>query len=145
MLDRRMKQRGDTIIEVLLAMVVIGMTLSIGFSIANNALQTGRLAAERSEALKLAETQLEILKASLASDTQPKNFDSSAPYCLLVIDTKTPIANCNGVNGSFYNLRMDYKPASGSNPSSYKSSVTWEPPNSTAPAVVEVLYRAYDE
>lgn len=55
-------QRGDTIVEVMLAMAVIGMVLGVAYGIANRSVTIGRSAQERSEALKIAESQLELIK-----------------------------------------------------------------------------------
>lgn len=60
------KQRGDTIVEVLLAMAVIGMVLGVAYGIANRSVAIGRSAQERSEALKFAESQLELIKVYIA-------------------------------------------------------------------------------
>ena len=69
-------QRGDTIIEVLLAMAVLGMVLGTSFGIVNRSLATGRDAQERSEATKFAESQLEKLKTA-SSDPENKFFDEA--------------------------------------------------------------------
>lgn len=57
------QQRGDTIVEVLLAMAVVGVVLGSSFGIANRSLNIGRSAQERTMALKIAESQLELMKA----------------------------------------------------------------------------------
>lgn len=68
------KQRGDTIIEVLLALSVIGLVLGSSYAISNRSLQIGREAQERTEALKQVETQLERLRAVSATvDTTGTN------------------------------------------------------------------------
>ncbi len=89
------KQRGDTIIEVLLAMAVLGMVLGTSFGIVNRSLATGRDAQERSEATKLAESQLEKLKTA-SSDPNNKFFDDSVMaeskiYC--ITDTLAVVTN----------------------------------------------------
>lgn len=61
------QQRGDTIVEVLLAMAVVGMVLGVAFGIANRSVAVGRSAQERSEALKYAETQVELIKEYVAN------------------------------------------------------------------------------
>ncbi len=68
---RRMSQRGDTIIEVLLAMSVIGLVLGAAFGIANRSVAIGQDAQERTEALKVAESQLEQLRALSTLTTNP--------------------------------------------------------------------------
>lgn len=55
-------QAGDTIIEVLIALAVLGSIITGGYAIATRSLNGVRIAQERGEALKIAETQAEIIK-----------------------------------------------------------------------------------
>lgn len=55
-------QRGDTLIEVLTCLVMLGFVLGVTYRIAVKAQQTIRSAHERVEALKVGEGQLEQLK-----------------------------------------------------------------------------------
>jgi type II secretory pathway pseudopilin PulG len=83
-------QHGDTIVEVLIATAVIGMVMTVSFATAQRSLQVGRRAQERTEALKVAESQVEILK-SLAPRATPNIFTASSPFCVTAttIDTVT--------------------------------------------------------
>lgn len=65
---RRLSQRGDTIVEVLIAIAVVASVLAITYSIMNRNLQVMRDNQERTEAVKLAQGQIESLKA-LWADT----------------------------------------------------------------------------
>jgi len=56
------KHSGDTIIEVLICIAIVGMVIATAYALANRALRQGVFAAERVEALKLAEAQIENLK-----------------------------------------------------------------------------------
>jgi Tfp pilus assembly protein PilV len=78
-MKRILNQAGDTIIEVLFAVVVLGLAITTGYGMASLSLKQGRQAQERSEALKLAESQLEHLKA-LASVNKTPTTDQ--PFCL---------------------------------------------------------------
>lgn len=60
---RRLNQRGDTIVEVLIAIAIVGAVLTIAYSIMNRNLQTMRDNQERTEASKIAQEQVETLKA----------------------------------------------------------------------------------
>jgi prepilin-type N-terminal cleavage/methylation domain-containing protein len=58
-------QRGDTIVEVMIALAVLGSVMVGGYSIATRSINSVRVSQERGEALKLAEGQLEQLRARL--------------------------------------------------------------------------------
>lgn len=77
------KQAGDTIIEVLLAMTVIGMVLGASFGIANRSTNLGQDAQERTEALKLAESQIELFKVAYNQNSEIKNKNELQPFCLI--------------------------------------------------------------
>ena len=59
--------RGDTIVEVLLAMGILAAVLGGGYVTANRAQLANQAAQERSEALKVVESQVEGLKSFIAS------------------------------------------------------------------------------
>ncbi len=58
-------QAGDTIIEVLIALAVLGAIIGGGYAIATRSLNGVQIANERSEATKLAEGQLEAMKSAM--------------------------------------------------------------------------------
>jgi len=55
------KQNGDTLIEVMIALAIIGSVIAISYATASRALRTGRAAQERTEAVKFVESQVESL------------------------------------------------------------------------------------
>jgi prepilin-type N-terminal cleavage/methylation domain-containing protein len=63
LLRLRTSQRGDTIIEVLISITVIALVMGMAYGTAGRALATTRSSQERLEALKLAEGQIERIKA----------------------------------------------------------------------------------
>jgi prepilin-type N-terminal cleavage/methylation domain-containing protein len=56
------KQRGDTLVEVLICIAIVGAVIAGAYSLASRSLQEGVSAAEHSDAVKLAEGQIEALK-----------------------------------------------------------------------------------
>lgn len=68
--------RGDTIVEVLLAMAIAGFAIGISYATANRSLQQGITAGEHNEALNIIENQLSDLKLRFLT-TNAANFDSS--------------------------------------------------------------------
>jgi prepilin-type N-terminal cleavage/methylation domain-containing protein len=75
------RERGDTIVEVLIAIAVISLVLGGAYVTTNRSLQATRAAQERSIALKLAESQLERIKGLAASDP-PALFGAPSPFCI---------------------------------------------------------------
>lgn len=61
--SRRLHQNGDTIVEVLIAIVVVSAVLTGAFSIANLSLKSIRMAQERGEAQKIAQRSVEQLNS----------------------------------------------------------------------------------
>jgi Tfp pilus assembly protein PilV len=61
-MKKRLNSRGDTIVEILLSISVLSMVLVIAYGLANRSQQTNMAARERSEAQKLSEKQLELLR-----------------------------------------------------------------------------------
>ena len=59
----KLTQGGDTIVEVLIAMAVISSVLGGAYASANRNSKSAQQSQEHSRALKVAETQLELLKA----------------------------------------------------------------------------------
>jgi prepilin-type N-terminal cleavage/methylation domain-containing protein len=63
----RLSQRGDTLVEVLLAITIVSMVLGGAFALTRQSATTTQRAQERSEAINLAQQQTELLKAGLAA------------------------------------------------------------------------------
>ncbi len=55
-------QRGDTIMEVMICITILGFVLAAAFTLANRNQTSARQSQERSEALQIANSQLELLK-----------------------------------------------------------------------------------
>lgn len=68
-----LKQTGDTIVEVLIAIAVVSGVLGATYSIMNKNMLLVRDNQERTEASKLAQSQLEVLKNTW-DHTNPKDF-----------------------------------------------------------------------
>jgi prepilin-type N-terminal cleavage/methylation domain-containing protein len=81
----RNSQAGDTIIEVLIATAIVGLAIALAYGVANRSIRAARQAQERVEAVKIAETQLESMKA-IASNEDPaddsKVFDDNRLFCI---------------------------------------------------------------
>jgi prepilin-type N-terminal cleavage/methylation domain-containing protein len=122
-------QRGDTIIEVMLALAVIGMILAAAFGIANRSILIGQDAQERSEALKLAESQVEVLKVRMKEATFS---DVPSIFCYLPDGSMAEAVEnaCSGFDGNggrsggFYSVNIT-KPETATG--TYEVTVSWSP------------------
>jgi Tfp pilus assembly protein PilV len=65
----KLDQIGDTIIEVLIALLIIGTVLGGAFEISALSLRTQLASSHRSQALQIAQTQLEALKSQVATNS----------------------------------------------------------------------------
>jgi type II secretory pathway pseudopilin PulG len=91
LLPRLTNSKGDTIVEVLIAIVVVSLVMAGAYVLSNNSAKAIRTAQERGEALKLAESQAEQIKIAVDAGTVlPASFcfegglqqPSTNPLCI---------------------------------------------------------------
>ena len=70
---KKLNQRGDTIVEVLLAVGIVGLIIAGAYVTANRSTNAERDAQEHSQALTLAQTQIESLHAQSSSNLPSLN------------------------------------------------------------------------
>jgi prepilin-type N-terminal cleavage/methylation domain-containing protein len=76
-------ERGDTLVEVLVAIVIVASVIGGAYVVSNKSLQATRSAQERQNALKLSESQIEQLKSQIAADpTQIFGVGKPTKFCL---------------------------------------------------------------
>ena len=135
----RLSQRGDTIVEVMIAAVVLTLIIGAAYSIASRSLKAGRQAQERSEALKIAEGQAETIKAKAASGSDPGIF-TAANFCFDTSGTRTDTA-C-----TFSQL---YRVSINSTPSDltrqFNVSVEWDSIGGLGKEQIVINYRVLNE
>lgn len=156
-----LQQVGDTIVEVLIVIVVMGVVVSAGYGIAVRSLQSTQLAQEKSYALKIAEGQLESLKA--ASSTNPAILARTDGFCLnetLAVQTITapsPTPTLEAENfASYPNCKKDPNDPANSCASycyyyglkkvgdnAFTASVRWNGPRSNRQQI-QLSYRLYE-
>lgn len=72
--------RGDTIVEVLIAIAIISLVLAGAYVSANRSAKATRTAQEHGEALKAAESQVELIK--VAARTGAPDIFSAGDFCI---------------------------------------------------------------
>lgn len=86
MIGFRRHQRGDTILEVMMCVAVIGFVLTAAFALTSKNTTSQLKAQERAEALKVAETQLELFKSYVDINKLP---DANMYFCAKADTTTT--------------------------------------------------------
>lgn len=152
----RLNRRGDTLIEVMIVLAVLGLALSISYATANRALLNTRQAQETADATRLAETQIERLRAvSPYAFTLPDTNiygRGASSFCLALISGNVRVfasshTNCSSLNRSgvnsadgFYNIEVVEKPAKLND---FTISVTWPNVRGDGNDNVTMSYRIY--
>ncbi len=118
---KRLNMRGDTIIEVMIVLAVLGLAISISYSTANRSLLNTRQAQENSEATKVLQSQIEGIRILGANGpTDPADpllnpYTHGVPFCIkggatpVLAEVSDPFCNDNSGN---YDLRIYYCPGS---------------------------------
>jgi len=146
------QRRGDTIVEVLISLAIIGVVLGAAYTVNTRSFRTGQTAQERIEALKLAEGQIERIKYQADND---ENFVTSYKvatpsesnwFCFDASNVKQSDAlvnpSCSGGANGIFTYGISYDP--GSNPGAddqFVVTVYWEKLGGGPRQVVELRYR----
>lgn len=78
---KQLNQSGDTIVEVMIAVAVVGFVLAGAFVSANRSTKAVLKSQERAEALKFSESQLESIRAA-AIRKDPVIFGAVGDFCI---------------------------------------------------------------
>ncbi len=108
-------ERGDTIIEVLIAIGIVSLVLTSAYALTNRNVLANQETQEQAYAQKLVEQQVEILRAADAKPTTPGCFSAPNSY------VATTNAACHITNGgAIYAIVI-----SGSVSTDYKIKASW--------------------
>ena len=123
-LDRQ--SRGDTIVEVMIALTILSFALTTSYSTVNRSMQSARNSQEHSEALQYLNSQVELARADA---TDANLYNQLTTFCMDATATPVVLSNpacTNGVEG-FYKLSTTYvaTPSFGHNQDIFTFSVTW--------------------
>jgi type II secretory pathway pseudopilin PulG len=148
---RKLSQAGDTIVEVLIAIAVAGAVLGGAYSLINSNVKSNQLAQERSNAVKIAESQLEQLRSYVGSTSLPsgsfcfkendgsfQRIPSSIPSTR---DNDYPV-ECRYDEGSAQNRYLTGIVTDSSDPNTFTVYVDWDAPTGTR-AQASIAYKVY--
>jgi len=77
---KKLDARGDTIVEVMIVLAILGFAIGLAYATANKSLLATRAAEESSEATVLIQTQAERIRAF--GGTYPAQVFSTTDYCI---------------------------------------------------------------
>jgi|GEM_PF-2078650 len=107
--------RGDTIVEVMICLVVLSMVMATVYAIGGRSSRAGVEARQRTEALSLAQSQVELLINAKNSDPAfAASYQVDQSYCIKSDGTKDSAAQantdklCHSYDGTGYNVGITY-------------------------------------
>ena len=105
-------QTGDTIVEVIIAVLVVSTVIAGAFAVTNRSTRAVRDSEEHAQALQLLQGQVELLRHAAADRTSLPN-SLSVPFCLTVSSYYQPAdTDPNCLLNSLYRLSITSPTAS---------------------------------
>ncbi|MDB5185917.1 MAG: hypothetical protein JWL85_440 [Candidatus Saccharibacteria bacterium] len=136
---KALRQRGDTIVEVLIAIAVISLILGGAYASSRKSLQTTRSSQERGEVTKYVEQQVELLKSAVKNPSS-NVFTMPGSFCLdsnlIAQGASNAICRKSGP-GSGYALSITR------NASTFTVTGTWDKIDGSGSNQVQIVYRTY--
>ncbi len=120
---RNMGQRGDTIVEVLIAVGIASLVLTSAFAITNRNSKAAQDIQEHSMAQKLLETQTERLRAASAANTLTTPFPEFCFNEMAIVAASNPVCTISTGGGAEYRQSIRLKAGK---TDTYELSVTWQ-------------------
>lgn len=148
-------QVGDTLVEVLLCLAIVGLVLGAGYASSSRSMAGIRTAQERSEALKIAEGQLESLRggtftslptgifcireAAQVTDAEVQAAVSSIPTDPSADTYAGYHSDCRKGSGVQYHLAI-FGSSAGVDQMQYQVAVRWDSLSGSVKNQVELYY-----
>lgn len=129
------RELGDTIVEVIVAIAILGLSIGGAYALANRAFHTAQNTDERVEALALAQGQAEFLRDLGLKDQiniLPAQFLAGDAFCFKDDDGNAVAADdeyCDnyGPSDSIYDVSINYCGTAGcSPPNVFNIKVNWD-------------------
>ncbi|MBI4033493.1 prepilin-type N-terminal cleavage/methylation domain-containing protein [Candidatus Saccharibacteria bacterium] len=107
------KYRGDTIVEVLAAIAVLGLALGAAYALSNRAFNTSVNTNDRVVALALAQGQVEFLrneglKGATATQDLINRYPPGQKFCFRDTDGQTFFTSSSSCKSGIYNISIAY-------------------------------------
>jgi Tfp pilus assembly protein PilV len=119
-------ERGDTIVEVMISLIVISSVIVGAFVLSRLSSRNIRGSEEHSQALQMLQGQVEMLRAYAASDQASANpLPQNGTFCMQTDGSPGAAANCQNLN-TYYTLTIQQsKPPVNGLAATYTFTVQW--------------------
>lgn len=112
MLKRKLTQRGDTLVEVLIAIAILSFVLASSYAVTSRAIRLGQSARERAQGVAFVSQQAEIIQSYASRDWDSFiNEVDAVPGVTghFELDTWEPAPGELTIPASFQNAAADYR------------------------------------
>lgn len=142
-------QRGDTIVEVLISILVITSVLGGAFVMTNRSLQNTRTSQERVNAIKLTESQVELIKDVVANNPNAI-FGAGVPATYCINSSGTVLISTNAAckvdqTGTATTKEPAFNLSITRSGNTFTVNNTWSNIRGGGTNSVQMKYRAYDQ
>ena len=147
----KLTNRGDTIVEVMIVLAVLGLAIGISYATANRSLLNARQAQENSAATGIAQSQVEALR-SLSADPFQEIFILGEPFCTVHTNDAEHPYNILPVGGGScaltygggvsYKISITRSDAVG-DPDTFTVQITWPDVSGQGDDTVTQVYRVH--
>ncbi|HEY5667865.1 MAG TPA: hypothetical protein VIR03_01745 [Candidatus Saccharimonadales bacterium] len=146
---RRLGEAGDTLVEVLMAIAVLGLALAGAFVTTNHSLLATRGSQERENGMKLVESQLEQVK-NLASTNANAVFGAGVPASFCVNSSGAVVSSANAsctvdASGVATTAQPAYHLAITRNVNTFTITNRWTDVSGRQQDSVQMTYRVYQQ
>jgi Tfp pilus assembly protein PilV len=147
---RKLGERGDSLVEVLISIGIITTVLAGAYVMTNTSLETSRDAQERLNATKLVQSQIELVK-SVATSNPNALFGATAPttnYCIttaLAVVADTNAACKVDINGNATTGQPAFQLTISRSGNTFTVQDTWTSFNGKSQEKVFMAYRVYQQ
>lgn len=146
----KLQQRGDTIVEVLIAITIISLILGGAYVTSHNSLNATQDAQEHANAINLGQAQIELLRTQ--ATTGNAIFTHSIPFCMKTNGIPTTTCTVNTAGATVGTGPFIYKESiisrTGTSPGPYDFTVQVSWPGLAGSAAqtnrVQLVYRLYE-
>ena len=119
-MSKMLGSRGDTIVEVLIAIGIVSLVLTTAYAVTNKNVSSIQQVQEQGYAQKLVEQQVELLRAAVTKPTANGCFDPNTGSFV----SPTSNAICQPLSGNTtYNLEISNNPTRSAN---YRIQAVWD-------------------